>query len=47
MLYYAASRAVAAGLMDVTPSGAFEAWRPVSGQQAMDVIDGLAALVGS
>ena len=46
-LYYAAAaRTVAAGLMDLTPSGAFEAWRPVSGQEAMDVIEGLIRLVG-
>ena len=46
-LYYApAARTVAAGLMDLTPSGAFEAWRPVSGQEAVDVIEGLIRLVG-
>jgi hypothetical protein len=46
-LYYsAAARVVAAGLMDLTPSGAFEAWRPVSGQEAVDVIEGLIRLVG-
>jgi len=46
-LYYApAARAVAAGLLDLTPSGAFEAWRPVSGQEAVDVVEGLIRLVG-
>jgi hypothetical protein len=46
-LYYAAvGRVVAAGLMDLTPNGAFEAWRPVSGQEAVDVIEGLIRLVG-
>jgi tetratricopeptide (TPR) repeat protein len=46
-LYYAAvGRVVAAGLMDLTPGGAFEAWRPVSGQEAVDVIEGLVRLVG-
>jgi tetratricopeptide (TPR) repeat protein len=46
-LYYAAAaRVVAAGLMDLSPSGAFEAWRPVSGQEAVDVIEGLIRLVG-
>jgi hypothetical protein len=46
-LYYAAAaRVVAAGLMDLSPRGAFEAWRPVSGQEAVDVIEGLIRLVG-
>jgi Flp pilus assembly protein TadD len=46
-LYYAAAgRVVAAGLMDLTPKGGFEAWRPVSGQEAVDVIEGLVRLVG-
>lgn len=44
--HYAASRVVAAGLMDTTPEGAFQAWRPVSGREASDVIEGLARLVG-
>jgi hypothetical protein len=42
----AATRSVAAGIMDLTPAGAFEAWRPVSGQDALDVIEALARLVG-
>jgi transcriptional regulator with XRE-family HTH domain len=44
--HYAAARVVAAGLMDTTPEGAFQAWRPVSGREASDVIEGLARLVG-
>jgi hypothetical protein len=46
LLYGAASQAVAAGLLDLTPGGAFEAWRPVSGQAAIEIIDALARLVG-
>jgi thioredoxin-like negative regulator of GroEL len=45
-IYYdAAVRAVGAGLMALTPEGAFEPWRPVSGREALDVIEGLARLV--
>jgi tetratricopeptide (TPR) repeat protein len=44
--FYPAARAVAAGLMDLTPAGAFEAWRPVSGAEAAHVLDGLVRLVG-
>jgi tetratricopeptide (TPR) repeat protein len=43
----AVKRAVGAGLMELTPSGAFEAWRPVSGREAADVVEGLVRLVGS
>ena len=46
LFHAAAARVVAAGLMDLTPAGAFEAWRPVSGQEAVDVIEGLIRLVG-
>lgn len=46
LFHDAAARAVAAGLMDLTPGGAFEAWRPVSGRDAADVLDALARLVG-
>jgi len=46
LFYAAAARVVAAGLMDLSPGGAFEAWRPVSGQEAVDVIEGLIRLVG-
>lgn len=44
--YYPATRVVAAGLMDLTPAGAFEAWRPVSGPEAVAVIEGVVRLVG-
>jgi hypothetical protein len=44
--FYPAARAVAAGLMDLTPAGAFEAWRPVSGAEAARILDGLVRLVG-
>jgi tetratricopeptide (TPR) repeat protein len=44
--YYPATRVVAAGLMDLTPAGGFEAWRPVSGPEAMAVIEELVRLVG-
>jgi hypothetical protein len=43
---YPAARVVGAGLMDLTEAGAFEAWRPVSGQEAVDVLEGLVRLVG-
>lgn len=42
-----ATRAVAAGLMDLTSEGSFEAWRPVSGAEAIDVIEALVRLVGA
>jgi tetratricopeptide (TPR) repeat protein len=44
--YYPAGRVVAAGLMDLTPAGAFEAWRPVGGEEAIQVIENLVRLVG-
>jgi hypothetical protein len=40
-------RVLAAGLMDLTPAGAFEPWRPVSGREAIDVVDAVARLSGS
>ena len=43
---HAVARVVGAGLMDLTEAGAFEAWRPVSGQEAVDVLEGLIRLVG-
>ena len=46
-LYYPASRVVAAGLMDLTDEGAFQPWRPVTGREATDVIEGLVRLVGN
>lgn len=44
--FYPAARAVAAGLMELTPAGAFEAWRPVSGAEAAHILDGLVRLIG-
>ncbi len=46
LYYYAASRVVAAGLMDLTPEGAFHAWRPPSGEEATQVLESLARLIG-
>ena len=46
LFHAAATRVVAAGLMDLTPSGAFEAWKPVTGQEAVDIIEGLIRVVG-
>jgi len=41
-LYYdAVARAVAEGLMDVTPAGSFEPWRPVTGPEASAVVEAL------
>ncbi len=37
---------VAAGLMHYAPGGAFEPWRPVTGREAVDVVEALARLVG-
>jgi tetratricopeptide (TPR) repeat protein len=45
--YEAVARVLGAGLMELAPSGAFEPWRPVSGREALDVVDGLARLAGS
>jgi tetratricopeptide (TPR) repeat protein len=46
-LYFsAARRAAAAGLMELTPEGAFEAWRPVPGAEAVSVVAALARLLG-
>jgi tetratricopeptide (TPR) repeat protein len=39
-------RVLAAGLMGLTPAGAFEPWRPVSGREAIDVVDAVARLSG-
>ncbi len=46
LFHSAAVRAVAAGLMEVTAKGGFEPWRPVSGEQAVTIIENLARLVG-
>jgi hypothetical protein len=42
--YDAAARAVAEGLMDLTPEGRFEPWRAVTGAEAVLVVDALARL---
>jgi tetratricopeptide (TPR) repeat protein len=47
VFHYAAARTVGAGLMDLREDGAFEPWRPVSGREATDVIEGLVRLVGN
>ena len=44
--YDAVQHVLGAGLMGLTPAGAFEPWRPVSGREAMEVVDALARLVG-
>jgi tetratricopeptide (TPR) repeat protein len=45
-LYYEdAARAVAEGLMDVTPTGSFEPWRTVSGPEAAAVVEALDRLL--
>jgi tetratricopeptide (TPR) repeat protein len=44
--YYPATRVVGAGVMDLTPTGGFEAWRPVSGPEAVAVIEAVVRLVG-
>lgn len=46
-LYYdRVVRVVGAGLMELTPTGAFEPWRPVTGRDALDVVEALVRLVG-
>jgi tetratricopeptide (TPR) repeat protein len=47
LLWPSVSRVLGAGLMDVTPGGAFEAWRPVTGQEAIEAVDALVRLIGS
>jgi len=42
----AVTRVVGAGLMSLGPDGRFEPWRPVGGREAVDVVEGLATLVG-
>jgi len=46
LLYPGVTRVVSAGIMDVTPDGAFEAWRQVSGKDAMALVEALARVVG-
>ena len=41
-----AARAVGAGLLELSPAGAFEPWRPVSGREVLDVLEALVRLVG-
>jgi hypothetical protein len=41
-----AVRAVGAGLLELSPAGAFEPWRPVSGREVLDVLEALVRLVG-
>jgi tetratricopeptide (TPR) repeat protein len=41
------ARSLAAGIMGLTPEGAFEPWRAVSGREAIDVVDAVARLTGS
>jgi tetratricopeptide (TPR) repeat protein len=45
--YAAVLRVLASGLMDVTAKGDFEPWRPVSGRDAVAVVEALARLAGS
>jgi tetratricopeptide (TPR) repeat protein len=42
----AVERALGAGVMSLAPGGAFEPWRPVSGREALEVVDSVARLVG-
>ena len=44
--YEAVERVLAAGVMGLSASGAFEPWRPVSGSEAIDVVEGVARIVG-
>jgi tetratricopeptide (TPR) repeat protein len=44
--YAGASRLVALGIMDVTPEGAFEPWRVVTGKDTVAVVEALARVVG-
>jgi tetratricopeptide (TPR) repeat protein len=44
--YDAVERVLGAGLMGLAPSGAFEPWRPVSGSEAIEVVEGVSRLVG-
>jgi tetratricopeptide (TPR) repeat protein len=44
--YEAVQRVLGAGLMGLTATGAFEPWRPVSGAEAIEVVDGVARLAG-
>jgi len=41
------ARVVGSGLMGLSASGVFEPWRPVSGPEAIEVVDALSRLDGS
>lgn len=45
--YDAVERVLGAGLMALTASGGFEPWRPVSGSEAIEVVEAVARLAGS
>jgi len=45
--YEAVERVLGSGLMRLSDAGAFEPWEPVSGREALEVVDGVARLVGS
>jgi tetratricopeptide (TPR) repeat protein len=45
--YAAVQRVLGAGLMSLAASGAFEPWRPVTGPEAIEVVDGLSRIGGS
>jgi hypothetical protein len=44
--YAAVQRVLGAGLMGLAESGGFEPWRPVSGREAIEVVDAVSRLVG-
>jgi tetratricopeptide (TPR) repeat protein len=44
--YDAVARTLGAGLMTLGPGGVFEPWRPVTGHEAIDVVDALTRLAG-
>ena len=41
----AVERALGAGVMTLSADGSFEPWRPVSGREAIEVVDAVARLV--
>ncbi|HXY42188.1 MAG TPA: S-layer homology domain-containing protein, partial [Vicinamibacteria bacterium] len=45
--YDAVERVLGSGIMRLSEAGAFEPWQPVSGREALEVVDGVARLVGS
>jgi len=44
--YDRVDRVLGAGLMDLQPNGAFEPWRPVTGPEAIDIMEALVRVVG-